>query len=371
MEELPWILLLDDGELDDVRELLEELGIDFEQWHKSDLVTSPPHPQHLLVTTAAHGISAGLRRTTTRTRDRATWIAVGSGDSRTQHRAIIGAGFDYLVKRPTHPETFRSLLRGILYSGNEQRSRRRIAVSSAISFRVDGKGPPVAALLMDLSPGGCRLLTRSSLRLGSELALSFPAELTGTQAFSHRGTVMRTSPGSTVGAGGKECCLGVRFLPFETNSTKPMLDLLNSLNSGPAAMPEAWAAAASAPAQPSRAPRGVYDNEVAIFGLDGCVLNGRDLSSGGLRVDPNPALKVGASLRLALGDADDAKQILVDARVIRDDGENGVALHFDWIDPMSGESLRELVEGLPSTETPTAKPKQRSSILKILRRRER
>ena len=375
MDGVPWILLLDDGELDDVRDALEEMGVDFEQWTKNDLVASPPYPQHLLVTTAAHAISARLVRSTTRTEDRAIWIAVATGNSRTQRNVILGAGFDYLVRRPTHPETFRSLLRGILYRGNEQRSKRRVAVGYTISYRSDGRGPAIDALLLDLSPGGCRLLTRSSLRPGSELELSFPVELAGAESFSHRGTVTRAGLGSVVGGDADESCIGVRFLPFEEKSRRLMLNLLNSLTSGPAIVPEAWAAAASAPAKPSRAPRSVYAEEVAIFGLDNCVLIGRDLSSGGLRVDPHPALKIGSSLRLALAGDSDRKQILVDARVIRDDGENGVALHFDWIEPKSETSLRELIEQLPAIEAPTASPNQRSGIVltsvipKILRRR--
>ncbi|MBW2666671.1 MAG: hypothetical protein JRE13_10310, partial [Deltaproteobacteria bacterium] len=91
-------------------------------------------------------------------------------------------------------------------------------------------------------------------------------------------------------------------------------------------------------------------------------------------VDPHPALMVGAILRLALTGASHAEQILVDARVIRDDGDNGVALHFDWVEPTSEESLRLLIEELPSIEALTADPKQSSGIVltslisKVLRR---
>jgi len=373
MDGVPWILLLDDGDLDDVRDVLEEMGVDFEQWHKNDLVSSPPHPQHLLVTTAAHAINAKLVRSTTRTEGRAVWIAVATGDSKTQRNVILGGGFDYLVRRPIHPETFRSLLRGILYRGNEQRSKRRLSVGYTISYRADGRGPATNALLLDLSPGGCRLLTLSSLRPGSEIELSFPVELTGAKSFSHRGTVTRAGLGSVVGGEVDESCIGVRFLPFEEKGRRLMLNLLNSLKSGPVTAPEEWAAAA----KPSRAPRSIYAEEVAIFGLDNCVLIGRDLSSGGLRVDPHAALKIGSNLRLALAGDSDREQILVDARVIRDDGENGVALHFDWIEPKSEASLRALIEKLPTIEAPTASPNQRSGIVltsilpKILRRRQR
>jgi hypothetical protein len=377
MVSIPWVLLLDDGELDDVRAVLEELGVDFDQWNKSDLVTSPPHPQHLLVTTAAHAISSGLRRPKTRDPTRAIWIAVATGNSKSQSSAIFGAGFDYMVKRPAHPETFRSLLRGALYRGDEHRLKRRVAVGYKISFRVNGRGSACDALLMDLSPGGCRLLTRRTLQPGSELDLSFPAELTGAKSFSHRGTVTRAGPGSAAGGQADESCIGVRFRSFDTKSRQPMLALLNTLTSGPAVMPEAPAAPVSTPALPSRAPRGVYGEEVAIFGLDNCILIGRDLSSRGIRVDPHPALKIDSTLRLALAGAGDAKQIMVDARVIRDDGENGVALHFDWVEPRSEESLRLLIERLPTIEAPTANPKQSSGIVltsvisKILRRRRR
>jgi hypothetical protein len=375
MDGIPWVLLLDDGELDDVRAVLEEFGVDFDQWHKSDLVTRPPHPQHLLVTTAAHAISSGLRRSKRRDPIRAVWIAVATGKSKSQSNAILGAGFDYLVTRPAHPETFRSLLRGALYRGDEHRLKRRVAVGYTISFRVNGRGS--AALLMDLSPGGCRLLTRRTLQPGSELDLSFPVELTGAKSFSHRGTVIRVGPGSAGGGQADESCIGVRFGSFDEKSRQPMLGLLNALAAGPAVMPEAPSAPVSTPAPRSRAPRGAYAEEVAIFGLKDCILIGRDLSSRGLRVDPHPALSVGSSLRLALAGGSDAKPIMVDARVIRDDGKNGVALHFDWVEPGSEESLRMLIERLPTIEAPTANPEQSSGIVltsvisKVLRRRQR
>jgi hypothetical protein len=381
MNGVPWILLLDDGELDDVRAVLDEMGVDHEQWNKSDLIASPPHPEQLLVTTAAHAISSGLRRSSSRTRDRAIWIAVATGDSKSQRSAILGAGFDYLVKRPVHPGTFRSLLRGILYRGSEQRSSRRVAVGFTVSFRVGRLGTASEALLIDLSPGGCRLLSRNAHRAGTELELTFPAELTGGSAFKHSGTVTRSGPGTAVGGSADESFIGVRFQPFEAKSRTQMLELLNTLTSGPAVLPDAWVPAASAPAsapeKPPRAPRGVYDEEVAIFGIDNCVLIGRDLSLGGLRVDPHPALAVGSSLRLALTGGSDAEQILVDARVIRDDGDDGVALHFDFVEPKSAANLRMLIEGLPAIEAPSENPKQSSGIVltsvipKLLRRRGR
>jgi hypothetical protein len=63
--------------------------------------------------------------------------------------------------------------------------------------------------------------------------------------------------------------------------------------------------------------------------------------------------------------------------VIRDDGENGVALHFDWVEPRGEKRLQALIEQLPAIETPSADPKKHSGIVltslipKVLRRRQR
>ena len=75
-----------------------------------------------------------------------------------------------------------------------------------------------------------------------------------------------------------------------------------------------------------------------------------------------------------LGEVGGDSALIVGAR---DDGENGVALHFDWVEPKSEASLRTLIERLPAIEAPTASPNQRSGIVltsvipKLLRRRGR
>ena len=94
-----------------------------------------------------------------------------------------------------------------------------------------------------------------------------------------------------------------------------------------------------------REPRGQYREEVAIFGMEGCVLQGADLSKSGLRVDPHPALTEGAEIRLALP-ARSGDPIVVGAEVLRDDGERGVALRFSWVEFGCEERLEELVDNL-------------------------
>ena len=73
---------------------------------------------------------------------------------------------------------------------------------------------------------------------------------------------------------------------------------------------------------------------------------GRDLSRHGLRLDPHPALVPSAQIRLSLPTNDGGDPVVVGALVARDDGELGVALHFEWVDDEA--RLGELVESLPA-----------------------
>ncbi len=86
-----------------------------------------------------------------------------------------------------------------------------------------------------------------------------------------------------------------------------------------------------------------------IFGLRSCALKGRDLSRHGLRVEPHPALAPGAQIRLTLPGREEGDAVCVAATVMRDDGDIGVALKFDWIDDES--RLGELVDDLPGIST--------------------
>jgi hypothetical protein len=75
-----------------------------------------------------------------------------------------------------------------------------------------------------------------------------------------------------------------------------------------------------------------FDQKVIV--LDGRrkrarhVLFARDLSVGGARIDPHPDLQVGDRFKLALYDHGSPDSIVVDAEVLRDEGEQGLALRF-------------------------------------------
>ncbi|MBM4337846.1 MAG: PilZ domain-containing protein, partial [Deltaproteobacteria bacterium] len=76
----------------------------------------------------------------------------------------------------------------------------------------------------------------------------------------------------------------------------------------------------------------------------------RDISERGMRIEPVAGLEVGSRLELAIALSARDEPFLVAASVVRDDGERGLALHFDWVEPDAQERLKALLAKLPAIE---------------------
>jgi hypothetical protein len=190
---------------------------------------------------------------------------------------------------------------------------------------------------------------------GEELTLQIPGQLAGGRPFSLRAVVVRVRPGELEGGEAGEISLGLRFARPEGEARQRMISLFKRLASGPASCVDAPPTAKPAPAEPkrsyTRAPRAAYEGEVLMFGDEDTVLLGRDLSRGGMRVERHPALQVNDSVRLAIEGAPNDEQLLVHARVRRDDGDQGFALQFESFESGCEEHIATLVESLPAIET--------------------
>jgi hypothetical protein len=157
-----------------------------------------------------------------------------------------------------------------------------------------------------------------------------------------------------------ETIVGVRFAPVEGDTRTRLRALLSERVLGPAILSASAASAAtqgpradaSARRRPTRVhKRAVYDRKVtAMDGNDGYMLMCRDISVGGMRIEPVEGLVVGSRLELAVQLSPREEPFLVDATVLRDDGELGLALQFAWIAPEDQERLLEVLDKLPSIE---------------------
>ena len=293
----------------------------------------------------SHATSLGYARSGRRRPDQPTWLCVLEGDLRQQSRRLLLAGFDFLIRRPVHPQALRLLLQAALYQGQEQRSGNRVAVGFRVSYRVGWRRHP--ATLVDLSAGGCRILARQELGAGAKLSIRLPGHIAGGRVFRVKGKVARCRRGEVEGGRPEEFSLGIRFAELSTRSKKQLDELLGVLRSGPPVLPEA-----EPQPTPRRSPRGRYRERVLVFGDAERVLIGRDLSSGGMRIDPTTAISPGEQIRLALEGGPSIEAVVVSATVTRDDGDRGLALRFESIEPGGEQLLGEILRSLPAIEAP-------------------
>src|SRR5262249_29885706 len=166
----PAVLVLDDGELDDVQEMLQEMAIPFARVRGGAIVAGSEPPRDLLIATPRR-IDA-VRDAVGEAIDGPVRMMVVNEDSNALRSQLRRSGFDYLVRRPVHAEALRLMLLHCCYKGEERRRELRVAVGIEVSFRV-GLGEN-SATLVDLSSRGCRLLTQRGLGGGKGIIVQIP-----------------------------------------------------------------------------------------------------------------------------------------------------------------------------------------------------
>jgi hypothetical protein len=394
------VLLLDDGELDDIQEILDDLRIAYGRVRGGAIARNTPPPTRLLISTPRRIDAVRLPARGDAAGDALTRIVVVNEDSNTLRAKMREIGFDYLVRRPVHPEALRLLLLHCLYTGDERRREPRVPVGFEISFRTGML--PRRATLADLSSRGCRLLSRYALEPGKRITLQIPQALGASEALTLRGRIIRMSLDENLGPDGPYSA-GVMFEDVPAEVRQELEWLLEERAQGPAMLqsaaeevaepalpdpelagddprmsidlevdvrvnpdPEPTRAEPKTKARPKqkqasragagrdrrRSQRGAYDKKVPAFGTRALrVLVARDLSQGGMRVERFSGLEVGDRLHLAIYGTADQEPFLVWATVTRDDGAEGMALVFDEVHAQIAEQLEKVVADLPAVES--------------------
>jgi len=386
------VLLLDDGELDDVQECLEEMSVAFGRVRGGAIVRNTPPPSRLLVSTPRRIDAVALPPLGSEAAKRLVRIVVVNEDSTTLREQMRRIGFDYLVRRPVHPEALRLLLLRALYAGEERRREERVPMGVEVSFRTGLL--PRRATMVDLSSRGCRLLSSYALEPGRRVHVQIPDGK--HDPLLVRGQVIRISLDEHLGPGGPySAAIGFDELPEAEQ--RRLSDVLTRRAIGSATLvgtageeaflpPEARASdlrrvelpvdvrVAPTPAPPRaidvvdetdfgdddeeagperrRSPRGAYSRRVPAFGDRALrVLVARDLSIGGMRVEQIPGLGVGDRLHLAIYGSAADEPTLVWATVARDDGPEGVALVFDDVSETAAAYIEKVLVDLPAIES--------------------
>jgi len=342
----PDVLLIDDGELDDVAALLAELGSAVARSLPEDLVPGRGALRgelRLIVATGRHAL--GLTELPCRPSDpQPTRVAVVSGGSRMLRGALQRVGFHYLVRRPVHPNALRLLLTRLLYQGPEKRRAERVAVGAPISFRAGMRRR--SGTLVELSATGCRLLAGVTPAQGARVTVYFP-DPDGGHAIPVRGGVVRVALSEPT----RE--IAVAFFP-QTLPARARIERLVALHRGG---PAAWAGspfptAASLRRDPRRNRRGVYRRRVIALCADGArVLLGRDLSVGGMRIESGVDLENGQIVSLALHGRPLIHPMVVRGRVVRRGLARESVLRFIDLDDAERALLAQLVAEQPEIES--------------------
>ena len=398
MAESPSVLVLDDGELDDIQKMLEGMQIPFGRVRGGAIARGTPAPKDLLVATprriesVKNAISGGGGEPPMR-------VVVVDEDSNTLREHLRKIGFDYLVRRPVHPEALRLLLLHCLYRGEEKRRDPRVAVGFEVSFRSGLLSR--RSTLADLSIRGCRLLSHTRFDVGKRIKLQIPEALETGDPFSVSGHIVRVDFDPKAGDEGLYSA-GVLFDRITDEARQALEMIIEDRAQGPAVLrrgrvtpPRKTSGAIDEelgqqlPGQAARAQhargrvdievdvsmeregepspgksaqktgrerrrnrRGAYDQTVPAFGNRALrVLVGRDLSLGGMRIARMPGLELGDRLHLAIYGDPGEPPFLVWGTVTRDDGEHGMALVFDPVEPEVGHRLEALVGDLPAVES--------------------
>jgi hypothetical protein len=370
-------LLLHDGELSDLRSLLDRIGVasldgldgvaNPDAEYNWDLVIATPTK---LVDLPAH---LGERHI----------VCIAESNSRTLRKMLERANVGSVIVRPVHPAALKQVLEQALYSRAENRRSLRRAAGHSVRFRSGGRAEN--AVLVDLSMTGCQLLAPRSLAAGCNLTVYVPMGANSMSMLSLRGTVVRTSLHD--GPEAERRGIHVQFGELSDKIAHALAEIVEGLADGPAMLPsekgaskERRASIVAAPSDGSskessdsnfdcasdRAPdcggdsdggkelridpRLVYSARIIVLGEGSVqVLTAEDISSGGLRAASHPDLTVGDELQVAIPLPGEKMPLVARARVMRN--QDGLGFAFDHLPAEAHGRLHRALRLLPEAES--------------------
>ncbi len=369
----PAVLVLDDGELDDVQQMLQEMAIPFARIRGGAIVQGTPPPRDLLVATPRR--IGAVKEAVGDAIDPPIRVMVVNEDSNALRSQLRRSRFDYLVRRPVHAEALRLMILHCAYKGEERRNEPRVAIGFEVSFRAGLVTR--RATLADLSSRGCRLVSRNRVERGKRVKVWIPDAIGAGEPLIVVGRVMHVERTETSAA---ECFrLGIAFERLDTETRQALTLVIEDHAHGPATLRgqgvERWSPPQAAPepavveraapvkqACPApadadrenrrRAARAAYSQTVPAFGDRALrVLVGRDLSIGGMRIQPQDEVELGDRLHLAIYGEPGSEPLLVWGEVGRSDGVRGLMIRFDPLDASTQERMERLVSSLPAVES--------------------
>jgi len=279
-------------------------------------------------------------------------IAICDGGGKTLDRKLEAHGIDFVLRRPVHPVALRLLVLHMIYRGPERRRLRRVNATVPVRYRVGWRTH--RALLLEFSVGGCSLLVDHALPAGRRVKVTLPAELGLGRKLAPKGHVVRSAPAHASRPGEHVTAIDFGELAPDAHQRLAAAVVARARRTvAPVTAPRPVGAADGGRAEADlrdrrQLPRSVYTK--AIHGrVEGerIVLMGSNLSPRGMQIDAEPRLGVGNALRLDLYGHGDIPPLRLEARVARDDGEDGLYLEFVKLWPGAPALIERLIKTLP------------------------
>jgi hypothetical protein len=319
--ELPHALVLDDGELPDVRAAFASIGV---RWADA-LEDAGQHEVPLLVTTAARAkalVQPGSRPP----RHHLHLVVTGPEEG-----PLVDVPCDFAIRRPVAATLLRLLAERAGYEGPERRRNLRVAIGAPVELRIDG-GERRDAILAQVSATGCGLVASAPLEAEQRLLIQVPRELTAPRSLALPGRVLGARRTTT--ADGATWDVSVAFDPLPIGDRVT----LRALMAGQPIdfRPRGGADEAGPTGRPPRRRRfgGAQSNaRVAIA---------RGLSARGLRVERDPLLREGDEVIVTLHGGSHVEPATIAARVRADAGGSHWFLAFDALERAEADALARL-----------------------------
>ncbi len=389
------LLLLDDGELDPVVEILERSGLEYRRMRGGEIGDSIAPPTGLLITTPRHADKVRPGSPPGALPGRPVRIVAAQEDSPSLRRMLRNQGFHLLIRQPVHDEVWRLSIQRALFQGDERRRDMRLPVGAQIEVASEPGEPDVSgaaarrpSILLDVSNRGCHFIDDTPFPEGARVHFELSADTTGGDAIGLRGRIIRSGQW-TNGSETRHSCAMMFDEDLDEASRVGLARMINARISGPLSLATPAPEELSLPAVDSPALPGLeLDDEtdpavrtsmpvdLAVDLADGdesdrrkerrgdyqqrievdrsgeiTVLMGRDLSATGMRVERFADAAVGSHLDLALYGPSESEPMTIDAEIVRDDGERGVALRFCNLAREDAAKLERFIACLPAVES--------------------
>jgi hypothetical protein len=355
---LPHTVILDDGELAELRSMLSEAGIPFRDTIPEGkrgpraiplLVTTPVRACDLLQERSGEGFPASYLH-----------LVVSDVAETTARELLAGVPCDFVIQRPIDPDVLRLLTQRAGYEGPERRRMLRVAIGTSVELRVDDRAHE--AELAQLSIGGCGVVMTDAPEEGAAVTLEFPRALTEPRRLSLSGRVLTVREEEN--ADGKPCDVSIAFDPIGLTDRVTLRAVMAGRRVEFRPRPKSQvepgrpASAARAPRRRRavmpvggdrrKLPRRIFNREI-LGGNEGIarVLIGSDISTRGMRIERGARFALGDVLKLAIYGGPGMSPVLLEAVVERDDDAAGWFLRFAPLGEAVEADLEKLLDSLP------------------------